>query len=80
MGYLLRQLDGAFHLCAAACNNDARRDQLLEATATQLVAYQAEEFFVPWLDDLGERLSRQPARRPLTYARHLDRFVRVREL
>ena len=38
----------------------------------QLLAHQREELLVARLDDLGERLAREPARRPVADARHLD--------
>ena len=48
--------------------------------AAQLIAHQAEQLLVARLDDLGERLARQPPRRPVADARHLDGLVGIREL
>ena len=58
--YFLCEFDSAFHLGAAAGDDDTRSNQLLEAAAPQLIANQAEEFLVSWLDDLGERLPCEP--------------------
>src|SRR5262245_20178622 len=65
-----RELHGAFHLRAAAGEHDARGDHFFEAGATQLLANQSEQFLVARLDDFGERLAREPARRTIAHARH----------
>src|SRR6516165_7886110 len=69
--HFLGELDGAFHLGAAAGQHDAGSDHFLEAAAPQLLAHQPEELLVARLDDLGEGLARQAARRALAHARHL---------
>src|SRR5262245_34045295 len=76
----LGELDGALHLRAAAGQHDAGRDRLLEARAPELVADQREQFLVARLDDLGERLAREPARRTVADRGHLDGFVGIGEL
>src|SRR5215472_11547070 len=61
--HFLGELDGAFHLGAAASEHDAGGYHFLEAAAPQLLAHQAKQLLVARLDDLGERLSRQAPRR-----------------
>ena len=41
------QLDGAFHLGAAAGEHDARRDHFFEAAAAKLFAHEAEQLLDP---------------------------------
>src|SRR6185503_6311735 len=78
--HFFRELDGAFHLRAAAREHDAGGHELLEARAAQLFANELEQLLVARLDDLRQCLAREPARWPVADARHLDRLVGVREL
>src|SRR5215469_4801393 len=78
--HFLGELDGAFHLGAAAGEHDAGGDHFLEAATPQLLAHQAEELLVARLDDFGERLSRQAPRRTLADRGHFDAFVGIGEL
>src|SRR5208283_230464 len=78
--HLLGELDGTFHLGAAAGEHDASRHGLLQPGAAQLVANQCEQFLVARLDDFGERLAREPPRRTVADARHFDGLVGIREL
>src|SRR4029077_7982070 len=78
--HFFRELDGAFHLGAAAGQHDAGGDHFLEAAAPQLLAHQTEELLVARLDDLGERLPREAPRRPLPDRGHLDALVGIGEL
>ena len=78
--HFFRELDRAFHLGAAAREHDAGGHELLESRAAQLLANELEQLFVTRLDDLGQRLPREPPRRPVADARHLDRLVGIREL
>ena len=80
MKHFLCQFDGTFHLGAAARDHDAGRDQLFKATAAKLIANQAEELFIAWLDNFSQRLSRQAPRRTLADARDFDRLVRISQL
>src|SRR5580692_399026 len=74
------ELDGTFHLGAAASQDDAGRNDFLEAAATELLAHETKQLLVTGLHDFGERLSRQAARGPIAYARHFDALIGVREL
>src|SRR5689334_20068022 len=56
--HFLGELDGAFHLRAAAGQDDARGDDLLEAAAPQFLADEPKQLLVARLDDLSERLAR----------------------
>ena len=76
----LGELDGAFHLGAAAGEHDARGDRVLETGAREFVAHQHEDLLVARFDDARERLAREAPRRSVTHARHLDGLVRIREL
>ncbi len=78
--YFLGEFDDAFHLRATARQHDAGRDQALVAGPAQLGLHHAEQFLVARLHPFGQRLPREPARRTVADARHLDRFFRVREL
>jgi hypothetical protein len=69
---LLGQLDQAVHLRAAAGQHHAARDQVLEAAAAQLVVQQGQQLLVARLDHLGQGLAREPPRRTIADARHLD--------
>ena len=80
MEHFLGELDGAFHLGAAAGQHDAGGDHFLEAAAPQLLAHQAEQLLVARLDDLGERLSREAPCRALADRGHLDALVGIGEL
>src|SRR5690242_11099926 len=53
----LGKLDGALHLGAAACQDDAGGDDFLEAAAPQLFTHETEQLLVARLHNLGERLA-----------------------
>src|SRR5665213_4433907 len=78
--YFLSQLNRPFHARTAAGQDDAGGDHFFEAAAPQLLADQIEQFFVARLDHFGQRLARQPARRPIADARHFDALIRIGEL
>ena len=78
--YFLREFDRAFHLCAAARKNDARRDHLLVSGAAKFILNQRIELLVAGFDHLGQGLPRQSSGRPVADARNLDRLVRIGEL
>src|SRR5580692_9312055 len=66
------KLDGAFHLGAAPGEHDAGRDDFLEAAAAKLLAHETKQLLVTGLHDLGESLTREPARRTIAHARDFD--------
>ena len=74
------ELDGAFHLGAAAGEHDSRGDDFLEARAAQLFAREAVELLVTRLDHFGERLAREAPRGTIADRRHFDALVGIGEL
>src|SRR5450755_1341041 len=78
--HLFGELDCPFHLRGAAGQYDPGRHRFLESRAPQFVSDQREQLLVARLDDLGECLARQTARRPVAHAGHFDRLVRIRKL
>ena len=64
----------------AAGKYDSGGNKCFEPGAPEFFAYQAEQLFVTWLHDLGQRLACQPAWRPVTDARHFNCFVRICQL
>ena len=52
----------------------------MKTTALQLLLHQCEKLDIAWLDDFGERLPRQFAGWPVTYAGHLNTVGTIGQL
>ena len=78
--HFFRKFDHAFHLRRTAGEHHAGAHQCLKAGAAQFRLHHFKNFFITTLHRLRQRVTRQAARRAIADARHLNAFLRGRQL